>query len=185
VEGLGDLLRELEAAYLLLGNRQATLVYEPYAAERARGPDFSVTLKGHIGCTVEVKRLRDGARALDARLTDAVCQKLRQMPPSLPNLLWMAVEGPAAQETAEVGLAEVMKHLRQRAERKDETLFARHGYADARAFFVQYLRLSGILAYRADGAHRELWLNPQARHPLPPELTGWLARQGADAAQAG
>jgi hypothetical protein len=169
-ERQGDLLRELEVAYLLLDHRQAAVTYEAYAADKARGPDFSVTFKGHVRCTVEVKRLRAGGRPLDARLSDAVCQKLCQLPPSLPNLLWVVVEESGVEALAGIWLATIMKQLVQRAERKDEALFSRHGYADARAFFAHYLRLSGVLAHRADNMHRELWVNPQARHPLPLEL---------------
>jgi hypothetical protein len=186
VDREGDLLCELEVAYRLLEHRAATVTYEAFAAEKARGPDFTVTLKGHIRCNVEVKRLRAGrARALDGRLTDAACEKLRQMPPSAPNLLWVIVADAGLATPASVDVAETMKSVVQRAERKDAALFSRHGYADARAFFAQYLRLSGIYASRGSAELSELWLNAQARHPLPPEFRSHLVRLSAGAVIAG
>lgn len=175
-EGQRDVLCELEVAYLLLQHRQIELAYEAYTAEKARGPDFSATLKGHIRFNVEVKRLRAGDRSLDARLTDAICAKLRQMPPSVPNLLWVVNEPSATEPAPNLALADLMKQVVLRAERKDEAILARSGYADTRAFFAQFVRLSGVLVSVADGARREVWANPQARHPLPPELRGWLVR---------
>jgi hypothetical protein len=177
----GDLLRELEVAYLLLDHRGAAVTYEAFAAEKVRGPDFTITLKGHIRCHVEVKRLRIGPRPLDARLTDAICEKLHQMPPSAPNLLWVVVEAASLEAQATLSVADTMKRLLLRAEQKDGTLFSRHGYVDARAFFAQYLRLSGVLASRADDGQRDLWLNSQARHPLQPSLVSWLAPLNAPA----
>lgn len=175
-EGQSDVLRELEVAYLLLQHRQMDLAYEAYTAEKAAGPDFSVTYKGHIHFNVEVKRLRAGGRPLDARLTDAVCAKLRQMPPSLPNLLWVTVEPSAPDPTPALALVDLMKQLVLRAERKDETILARAGYADTRSFFTQYARMSGVLVYFADRSRGELWANPRARHALPPDVGNWLAR---------
>lgn len=171
----GDLLAELEVAYLVLRHPKLTLEYEAYAAGKTRGPDFTVTLKGHTRCNVEVKRLRAGERALESRVADAVCEKLRQMPPSIPNLLWIAAEDAAG---AALDLRAAMKRLLQRVEAGDEALLARHNFADRAEFFAGWLRLSGVVVRiaREGAAMSQLWANPQARHALPRELAVLLSR---------
>lgn len=171
----GDLLAELEVAYLVLRHPKLTLEYEAYAAGKTRGPDFTITLKGHTRCNVEVKRLRAGERALEGRVADAVCEKLRQMPPSIPNLLWIAAEDAAG---AALDLPAAMKRLLQRVEAGDEALLARHTIADRADFFAGWLRLSGVLvrAARAGAAASQLWANRQAKHPLPRDLAALLSR---------
>src|SRR5262245_45016105 len=72
-EGLRDLLAELQSAHHLLRERRFDLAYETYAAAKTRGPDFTVTYKGHISFNVEVKRLRTEAlqsSAFEPRLVD-------------------------------------------------------------------------------------------------------------------
>lgn len=167
---IGDLRAELEVAALLLRHPPLALEYEVYAAGKTRGPDFTATLKGHTRCNVEVKRLRAGNGALEGRVAGAVCEKLRQMPPSIPNLLWMSLEDAAG---VTLDLPAVMKTLLQRVEARDDALLARHGFADRADFFAGWLRLSGVLV-RADTA-AALWPNPQARHPLPRDLATLLS----------
>lgn len=168
---LGDLRAELEVAALLLRHPSLALEYELYAAGKMRGPDFTVTLKGHTRCNVEVKRLRAAPGTLEGRVACAVCEKLRQMPPSIPNLLWISVEDAP---TIALDLPVVMKTLLQRVEARDEALLARHRFADRADFFAGWLRLSGVLV-RADRAAL-LWLNSQAKHPLPRDLATLLSR---------
>jgi hypothetical protein len=57
--GIGDLQFELEVAYWLAQERRFTIVYEPYASSKMRGPDFAVTFKSFT-FNVEVTRIRPG-----------------------------------------------------------------------------------------------------------------------------
>ena len=177
-EGLRDLLAELEIAHRLLRERRFDLAYEAYAAAKTRGPDFTVTYKTHIPFNVEVKRLRPGPSqpaARESRLMDALCDKLRQMPPSTANVLLIIAE----HVPASVDLAAMLRRLVARVERADETLFARHGFASTRDFFARFHRLSAVLVRhtRGDAGASALWLNPQARHPLHHDLPGLLTHQ--------
>lgn len=173
-EGMRDLLAELAVAHALLRERRFVLAYEVYAAEKARGPDFTVTYKGHIPFNVEVKRLRPGPPAAFAsRVTDALCEKLRQMPPSAMNVLVIV----AQQAPGEGELAALLRELVARAERDDATLFARYGFAGTREFFAGFRRLSAVVVRdETDAARATLWRNAQARHALHPDLPALLAR---------
>lgn len=175
-EGHDDVRAELETAFLLLHEKQFSLEYERYAAAKQRGPDFTVTFKTHTPFNVEVRRLRAlelDAAAGDARLGKLItvlAGKVRQMPPSIPNLLWL-VAGDAI-SGAELEAAALS--LRQAAERKDEAFFTRRGFASAAAFRKQFQRLSGLVSRTPPGF--ALWLNPVARHPAPPAITRAIER---------
>src|SRR5689334_4874139 len=92
--GMRDVLAELAAAALLLGEERFTLEYERYAALKQRGPDFTVTFKTHTPFNVEVRRIK--AAELDGgdsevrlgKLMTVVADKSGQMPPGIINLLW-------------------------------------------------------------------------------------------------
>jgi hypothetical protein len=173
-EGLRDLLAELAVARGLLRERRFAVAYETYAAEKARGPDFTVTYRAHIAFNVEVKRLRPGApEAFEARLADAICEKLRQMPASAMNVLLVVAQCVPGEEE----LATLLRALVERAERGDAALFARHGYAATRDFFAGFRRL-GAIVVRAEeeSIGAALWRNGQARHPLHAELAALLVR---------
>lgn len=180
-EGLRDLACELLVAWRLLADRRCTLTYEPLLAGKTRGPDFAVTFKGHVAVNVEVKRLRAGVTA--ARLADAVCDKLGQLPPGSPNVLVVcASAGEAASHDSSPAfdLAAALALLRAAAERSDPALFARHGYRAPADFFRGFLRLSAVrlrIPWEADApaAASALWSNPQARHPLPSALQAALS----------
>jgi hypothetical protein len=179
-EGQRDLLAELAVAYHLLLERHFTVEYETYAAEKVRGPDFTVLYKTHTAFNVEVKRLRGSPRAKggEPRVLSALCDKLHQMPPSRVNLLVLATDQKLAVPEISAGI----KQLLARVERKESGFLLRHGFRDAREFFSYYLRLSGILAGWTGGAQPDdesaLWLNPQAKHPLSPDLCRLLKRSG-------
>jgi hypothetical protein len=80
--------------------------------------------------------------------------------------------------------------LKARAERKDDAFFAGRGLGGSRDFFRQYARLSGALVVRtmdSVGAgsaavsastsapeRQRLWLNKEARYPLPPPVGTYL-----------
>lgn len=177
--GQCDVAFELIVAHRLLADRGCALAYETYAAGKTRGPDFTATYKGHLAVNVEVRRLRGAITS--ARLGDALAEKLRQLPPGMPNVVVFGAEG-GRSPLPDPGAGAA--GLRVRAEAHDAALFARHGFADAPAFFRAFLRLSAVallapwdegaagadvavggLAERAPAA--ALWLNPQAKHPLP------------------
>ena len=119
-----------------------------------------------------------------ARLGDALAQKFRQLPPGMPNVVVLGVDGMRS-TLPEPG--DVAKGLRLRAEAHDARLFDRHGFADASAFFRAFLRMSAVsllspwnegATTTGDFAERTseitLWLNPQAKHPLPPAARSML-----------
>lgn len=176
--GQCDVAFELIVAHRLLAESSCALAYEMYAASKTRGPDFTATYKGHLTVNVEVRRLRGAITP--ARLGDALTEKLRQLPPGTPNVVVFGAEG-ARSSLPEPGVW--VAGLRGQAEAHDTTLFARHGLADTSAFFRVFLRLSavallapwdegGVDVAAAGGSAEQapeaaLWLNPQAKHPLP------------------
>jgi hypothetical protein len=165
-----DLRAELETAMLLLREERFTLEYEMYAASKQRGPDFTVTFRTHTPFNVEVRRIRsaeltesDNIAQVD-KLTAILSDKLGQMPPGIANLLWLCAEGDITVDDVTAALED----LRHRAERKDEQFLVRQGFAGAAAFVQQYTRLSGIVLHKDSAT--TLWLNPIARHRIPPAI---------------
>lgn len=171
--GTEDVRAELAAAARLLRDERFALDYETYAAARQRGPDFTVTFRTHARFTVEVRRLRasdrEGDEARDARLMSVLCDKARQMPPGMVNLLWLALEEPMAGE--DVGHAATA--LRGLAERKAEDYFTRRRYDSAAQFLRQYRLLSGVVLA---GEALSAWRNPLAKHAIPPQLLTAILR---------
>ncbi|HEU0028901.1 MAG TPA: hypothetical protein VFQ25_17480 [Ktedonobacterales bacterium] len=176
VETLRDVQLEMDAAYrLLLADRRVALVYERYLADKTRGPDFTVTYKGHLIFNVEVRRLRAPVAA--GKLGEAVREKLRQMPPSAVNVLLVGAD---ASESPDLDAPATMKRLILRAEARQDDYFIERGYRDARDFLRALQRLSGLLL-RANWRDTSpsspiLWLNPHARHPLPADVRKLLLR---------
>ncbi|GAC1455439.1 MAG: hypothetical protein PVSMB4_15930 [Ktedonobacterales bacterium] len=164
-EGMRDLQLELDTAYHLLLDRRFDLEYERYLAGKIRGPDFTVVVKDKGAFNVEVKRLRSAGEF--RQWADAICDKLDQMPPSIPNLL---VVGTASATRKSLDAAQAMTRLRRLAEANDDTVFTRRGVPTARAYLRESVRLSGVLHRRAwddaTGGAVTLWLNAQAKHPL-------------------
>ena len=176
-EGRRDVLLELYAAHRLLLDRRVTLEYERYAADKTRGPDFTATFKTHTPFNVEVRRLR-GANAGDfGRWASVIGDKLRQMPPSIVNVLLLGRDGGSA--PADLDVAEAMARLRALAERKDDEFFARRGLPSAKEYLRLLQRLSAIVLIagweRADAGTASLWMNVQAKHPLSHDLHQALA----------
>lgn len=165
-----DLAAELETAALLLREERFTLEYELYAANKQRGPDFTVTFKTHTPFNVEVRRMRGesvvggDAETRIARLAGALVDKVGQMPPGMPNLLWLIPEGGLSADDVAAAAAA----LRRLADRKDEAYFTRRGFESAADYVRRYSRLSGVVL-RLPG-ECVVWLNPAARHPAPPEI---------------
>ncbi|MDE3229532.1 MAG: hypothetical protein KGO05_06600, partial [Chloroflexota bacterium] len=144
-------------------------------AEKQRGPDFTVTFKGHIVFNIEARRLRAPITA--GRLGDAICGKLGQMPPSAINVLLVGMDDSAA---ASPDGPAIMRALIRRAEARRDDYFAERGFRDARDFLRALQRLSALLlcpAWDATPAPSPaLWLNPQARFPLPTDAQKLLRR---------
>src|SRR5215210_569292 len=92
-EGYADLQAELATAYFLVLERRFMVEYEKYGVGKQRGPDFSITYKTHIRFDVEVTRLRglSGGQAEASletgKLANTLCVKLKQLPPSMINVL--------------------------------------------------------------------------------------------------
>jgi hypothetical protein len=159
-----DLRAELRAAHLLLADRRIELAFEAYGSGMG-GPDFTVTFRGERSFNLEVTRLR---RARDAAGDGGwLLTKLRQMPPSAPNAVLVAIEGESA-ETFDVG--GLIRTLRSRADAKDETFFDSRGLDGTRGFHQRYRRLGAVLVWcesAAGDARATLWNNPSARIALP------------------
>ena len=163
-DALLDVRAELGAAHLLLADRRIELAYEAYGSGNA-GPDFTLTFRGARACNVEVTRSR---RVPDAdALGWVILAKLRQLPPSVPNLLLIAAAGKDANA---LDVAAAVRVVRSRAEAKDEAFFARRGFDGTRGFFDRFLRLGGVVTWceAGSGAGRAaLWINGSARIAVP------------------
>jgi hypothetical protein len=118
-----------------------------------------------------------GAYAYEAResgkLTNTVCNKIGQMPQGMINILVIAGDGIGI---SDIDVVHTMKHLKRRAEHKDDVFFARRGCVSARDFLKQYQRLSSILL-RGPGGQALLWTNAQAKYPVPADIRAILQRE--------
>jgi hypothetical protein len=158
-----DVRAELRVAHLLLADRRIELAFEAYGSGKP-GPDFTVTFRGERVFNLEVTRLR---RAGDSPGSGGLLAKLRQLPPSVPNAVIMAIEGDGADA---FDVAAAAAALRSRADAKDDAFFASRGLDGSRGFKQRYLRLGGVLVWcegAAGDARARLWTNGSARIPLP------------------
>ena len=182
-ETLLDLKLELETAYLLLQERNLSLVYEPVHSGPGRSPDFAVTFTTSLTFMVEVTRLRgtakgtmNGVKTEDERLADAICSKLGQLFPQRSNILIVGVD---ALRLTQSDLQSIILRIQQRAERDDTAFWQRYGFRERPDFFRHYQRLSEVLLrgsqLQADGP-LTVWVNPQAKHPLPGKVQSALYR---------
>lgn len=154
-----DVRAELAVAQALLADRRLELTFEAYGS-RNGGPDFTVAFRGKRAFNLEVTRPRG---AVDGPLL----AKLRQLPPSAPNVVVLALDGGSADE---FDVAAVTRALRARADRKDDAWFSGRGFDGTRGFYHRYLRLGAVLVWSesADAdARAALWTNPSARIALP------------------
>lgn len=177
--GYLDLLAELDVAHRLLAERSFTLVYEPWIAERQRGPDFTVTFKTHTACHVEVRRLRPSSATADAgaRLITILADKLRQLAPSAPNVL--ALSG-ATGVTSAAQLSIVITTLAAPARQRDDAACAHLGFVNARDLLRRLERLSAIALLEPAPAFLWEQPQPQARYPLLPDLRKAMQRALCD-----
>ena len=164
MESRRDVRAELRVAHLLMADRRIELAFEAYGSTK-RGPDFTVTYRGESRFNLEVTRPR---RAPDAAgFGGPLLAKIRQLPPSVPNAVLLAVENG---EAAALDVAAAARSLRDRADARDETYFATRGFKGAREFYERYLRLGGVVVWAetANGdARAATWDNRSARIALP------------------
>jgi len=127
----------------------------------AGGPDFTVRYRATATFNVEVTRFRRGAAS---RTQGApILGKLRQLPPSIANVLLIAMEHDAADP---YDVATVVRALRARSEARDESIFTAHGLAGSRAFQERLRRLSAVILWSEGAAaatRATLWSNSSAR----------------------
>ncbi len=179
---LAELLAELAVAACLARDRRFTLRYEPHHATGQRAPDFEVLFRAHPGLFVEVTRLRLGDSAGDdlahaaLRLARALLDKIGQLQPGAANLLAAIVPPGAA------GDALAPAAIRLLGSYEAGLTAPELRPDDVRAFVRQRQRLSAIALCSFSGAWRplgmRLWHNPQAKHPLDPEIAKYLAQVG-------
>ena len=163
-EARRDVRAELQAAHLLLADRRIELAFEAYGSAKV-GPDFTVRYRGEGRFNLEVTRLRREPNA--AGYGGQLLAKLRQLPPSVPNVVLVAIEGDRAEA---LDVAGATRSLRAQADRKDETFFVSRGFEGTRGFYERYLRLGAVLVW-CEGAVGEaraaMWKNRSARMALP------------------
>ena len=163
-EARRDVRAELRAARLLLADRRIELAFESYGSTKG-GPDFTVTLRGERGFNLEVTRLRRAPSV--AALGGTLLAKLRQLPPSAPNAVLVAIDGERA-ETADA--AGAVRALRARAGARDDAFFTGRGIEGSRGFNQRYLRLGAVVVWcewATGEARAALWTNRSARIGLP------------------
>lgn len=178
-----DLLAELAVAAFLLRDRRFSVRYEPQRATGQRGPDFGVTFRTHTLFHVEVTRLRlsdpagEDRAGTALRLARAVGDKLGQCPAGGANLLAVVVP-PGAEDGALVPAA--VRLLEAPSQRETNPPSPGLRPEDVRAYLRGRSRLSAValcsLTEAGPPLTVRLWNNPQARHPLPPEVARFLVQ---------
>lgn len=163
-EARRDVRAELQAAHLVLADRRIELAFEAYGSGNP-GPDFTVAFRAERTFNLEVTRVR---RAPDGTAPGGqLLAKLRQLPPSMPNAVLIAIEGESAEA---FDVAGATRALRARADRKDESFFTSRGFDGARGFYERYLRLGAVLVWcetAAGDGRAASWTNRSARIALP------------------
>jgi hypothetical protein len=175
-----DLRLELETAFLLLGQRRLSLVYEP-RCEQPRCPDFAVTFTTSLTFMLEVTRLQAEQKNtlatpaantipedpfVDERLADTICSKLGQLLPHRSNVLLIGLE---TLNLTQDDLQATMGHVQQRVEQDGSGFWQRYQLRNRADFFRYYRRLSEVLVRGPDLLAAEpmtVWVNPQAKHSL-------------------
>ena len=163
-EARQDVRAELRFAHLLLADRRMELEFEAYGVGNV-GPDFTVTYRGERPFNVEVTRLHRDPRV--ATYGGPLLAKLRQLPPSVANVVVVAIDGDRADA---FDIESAVRAMRQRADARDDAFFTSRGLDGSRGFHARYLRLGGVIAW-ADAGARELralpWTNRSARIAMP------------------
>jgi hypothetical protein len=163
-EALRDVRLELLVARRLLGDRRIQLAWEPYGA-RQGGPDFTLTVPGTRPTTVEVTRLRRPAAQVEPGVPWLA--KLRQLPPGVPNVVVVGIDGPTADG---LDIAASVRFVRARADARDDAFLEARGIAGARAFYDRFLRLGAVIVFAEAAPVEErvrAWRNASARIAVP------------------
>ncbi len=159
-----DVRAELRFAQLLLADRRIDLEFEAYGVGNI-GPDFTVTYRGERPFNVEVTRLHRDPRL--ATYGGPLLAKLRQLPPSVPNVVVVAIDGDRADA---FDIESATRAMRQRADAKDEAFFTSRGLDGSRGFHARFLRLGAVIPWADAGAGDSralLWTNRSARIAVP------------------
>jgi hypothetical protein len=163
-DGRRDVRAELAAAHLVLADRRIELDYEAYGAGKG-GPDFTATFRGGRPFNIEVTRIR--RTVAEAAGGGQLLAKLRQLPPSAPNVVVIAIDGPTATALDVDGQ---IRGLRSRADRKNEVFFVDRGFDSSAGFYERLLRLGAVITWCEGGigdARASMWINPSARIAIP------------------
>jgi hypothetical protein len=163
-EARRDVRIELRVAHLLLADSRIELAFEARGALKG-GPDFVVSYRGERYVNLEVTRLH-GAVA-GANQGGPLLSKLRQLPPSAPNVLLIALDT-GAPELFDAGA--VARALKRRADSGDEAFFTSRGLAGTRGFHELFLRLGCVLTWdesALQGTAVAAWTNNSARIAVP------------------
>ncbi|RPJ47800.1 MAG: hypothetical protein EHM21_07980 [Chloroflexi bacterium] len=192
-ESVLDVRSELEVACRLLDDRRFTLVYEPYASAKRRGPDFAVTYRANLVFNIEVARLRveasgsegtgdalqaerepESARKED-RIFRILLNKLGQMQSGMGNLLTIHTREELVRT---IDLGKLMQTLKTRAEGKDPAFYAATRYPNPAAFYKDFHHLSGILLWASSPEIQlaQLWVNKQSRPGLDERVARLVAQ---------
>lgn len=165
-EARRDVRMELGVAQRLLADRRIEVAFEAYGSTTG-GPDFTLTFRGESAFNLEVTRVRHVPHATIHAAP--IVAKLRQLPPSVPNVLLVAFDGVGA-EAEPFDVAAATRGLRARADGKDEAYFSSRGFDGTRGFYRRYLRLGAVLVWR-EGVTGEdcatLWTNRSAHLTVP------------------
>ena len=177
-QSLQSLLLELDIARCLVEDSRCRVEYEKQGQDGERSPDLTVTFRTrtcvHLEAT-RIQRMREEAEGRTEKLIRVVCDKSGQSVPQMFNCLVVATEGGSLTED-EVNAA--MKSLKRRVEQRESELLSRARCSDPADFYKQFQWLNGIVfcfpANQGDSAETILWINPQARNPLPSDIHSLL-----------
>lgn len=173
-DALLDVRSELRVAQLLLADRRIELAFEPYGS-RTGGPDFLVSHRGRAAFTVEVTRRRPGSHSTADG--GALLAKLRQLPPSVANVVLVAAQDDRAEP---FDAAAAIRSLQARADAGDAGFFTDRGFEGIRGFRQRFVRLGAVIAWfeqREGEARVSRWVNRSARiRPPEPATLAVLAR---------
>jgi hypothetical protein len=161
----------VEVTRLRLSAQEQQLRAQETATESSAGENGAETLGAHADQEDRAAFVR---RNESRRWADVVCDKLGQLAPNTPNVLWMWVQSQAMQE---IEIEQLMPVLKRRIEQRDVDLLARYGLRNPADFMRQYQRLSVILVQNlhTPGADPLVWTNNDARYPLPAKVRDILA----------
>ncbi len=157
-----DVRAELRVAALVLADRRIELTFEAYGVGR-RGPDFTATFRAGRPFNIEVTRRHATATA---GLEAPILVKLRQLPPSVANILVVAMDPSDGAPDP----TPVLRDLQDRADHHDDAFFVTRGLADAAAFYAGLRRLAAVVVWvehAEPGRRLSTWVNAGARIPVP------------------